>query len=481
MISLRSYLAVGALGFIVSFATQAGTQTSSPSLVAVVRTATEGSAIAHAMVRIESAGLGPYETSDSGRFVFPLTVNLRVGHEATFRVDPSNNKKWVIVKPCDHYNGRVFSLPDVGGEPIEILAVPWGSPELKKLYAPGCIVEEMASRGPEIRAGRAPSSLSRNKGLPVFAAQTESRYFKESDKQPDGAHHFRVVEAVYRAQTSRNDPGLGSNNSSSDFLAEKAMELGLTVEDLTGMVSEWTISVENPYEKGLAAFYEGRYADASRYITESITFAKGDVLKRYVPLARAEYEQGHYASAEAALRRVFAVHSHDPLVLNNLGAVLHKRGNYVERMTPEERVAALRDFRNFGSVQHPIFSFDFKHREDYIAANEQYDREHPDKASFAPKGSAYAASLEARKKNPTITVVQVVGKTDVIPVQTRRKPKPVFTDVIPVQTHRKAKPVFTDVIPVQTRRKAKPVFVRVFVKVRGKDAYKLNPKLKRGA
>src|ERR1700751_2148478 len=75
-----------------------------------------------------------------------------------------------------------------------------------------------------------------------------------------------------------------------------------------------------------------------------------------------------------------------------------------ERMTPEERVTALRDFRNFGSVEHPIFSFDFKHREDYIAANEQYNRERPNKASVAPKGSAYAASLEARKKNLTITV-----------------------------------------------------------------------------
>jgi hypothetical protein len=122
-----------------------------------------------------------------------------------------------------------------------------------------------------------------------------------------------------------------------------------------------------------------------------------------------------------------------------------------KRMTPEERVTALRDFRNFGTVEHPIFSFDFKCREDYVAANEQYSREHPDKVSFAPKGSAYAASLEERKKNPTITVtlVEVVDKTDVI--------------------------------PVQARRKAKPVVVRAFVKVRGKDAYKLNPKLKPGA
>jgi hypothetical protein len=75
-----------------------------------------------------------------------------------------------------------------------------------------------------------------------------------------------------------------------------------------------------------------------------------------------------------------------------------------ERMTLEERVIALRELRNYGTVEHPIFSSDFKRRKEYIAANDLYNREHPDEASFAPKGSAYAASLEARKKNPTITI-----------------------------------------------------------------------------
>jgi Flp pilus assembly protein TadD len=46
-----------------------------------------------------------------------------------------------------------------------------------------------------------------------------------------------------------------------------------------------------------------------------------------VPLARAEYEQGHYAAAEAALGKVLTVHPDDPLVLNDLGVVLTDTAN----------------------------------------------------------------------------------------------------------------------------------------------------------
>ncbi|MGB7847504.1 MAG: hypothetical protein WBL63_17965 [Candidatus Acidiferrum sp.] len=44
--------------------------------------------------------------------------------------------------------------------------------------------------------------------------------------------------------------------------------------------------------------------------------------------ARAEYELGNYAAAEAALRKVLAVHSEDRLILNNLGVVLKTEAKY---------------------------------------------------------------------------------------------------------------------------------------------------------
>ena len=51
---------------------------------------------------------------------------------------------------------------------------------------------------------------------------------------------------------------------------------------------------------------------------------------RYIPLARAEYELAHYPAAEAALRKVIAVHPDDPVVLNNLGEVLIAEAQYSE-------------------------------------------------------------------------------------------------------------------------------------------------------
>src|SRR6476646_1989450 len=107
------------------------------SLIAVVHTP-NGEPVAHENVIIESAGLGPYETSDTGKFLFPLTKNLSVGHEAVFRVEPTKKRKWVIVYPCDLRNGRKDSLPAVGGEPVSIMVALWGSSQLKKYYQANC-------------------------------------------------------------------------------------------------------------------------------------------------------------------------------------------------------------------------------------------------------------------------------------------------------------------------------------------------------
>ena len=114
------------------------------------------------------------------------------------------------------------------------------------------------------------------------------------------------------------------------FLTEKANELGFSVEELKSAIAVWTNSVEDPYNKGLGALYDGQYAEASRYITaSSLSSSAADVL-RYVPLARAEYEQAHYPAAESALRKVIAVHPDDPVVLNNLGEVLNAEAQYGE-------------------------------------------------------------------------------------------------------------------------------------------------------
>ncbi len=131
------------------------------------------------------------------------------------------------------------------------------------------------------------------------------------------------AENIYRESGySSWDQPLGSAKPERDpWLARQAKELGFKPKQLTSAIDRWARSVEDPYQKGLAALYQGRYAEATRYISASIASAAGNVVERYVPLARAEYELGNYTTAEAALRKVLAVHSNDPLVLDNLAMV----------------------------------------------------------------------------------------------------------------------------------------------------------------
>ena len=146
-----------------------------------------------------------------------------------------------------------------------------------------------------------------------------------------------MVEAAYHIGVTQNSAGPFEQKSQEalpperyEFLARKAEELGFSVQELASAIDAWTKSVEDLYDKGLAALYEGRYAEASAYIKKSIASTGGDVLRRYVPLARAEYEQGHYPAAESALRKVLAVHNDDPIVLNNLGLALEAQAEYGE-------------------------------------------------------------------------------------------------------------------------------------------------------
>jgi uncharacterized protein YkwD len=108
-------------------------------------------------------------------------------------------------------------------------------------------------------------------------------------------------------------------------LAQQAGQLGLKPKQLVSAINRWAQSATDPYDKGLAALYQGRYADASGYISHSIASSAGSRAERYVPLARAEYEQGNYAAAEAALRKVLAVHPGDPLVVDDLAIVSGNR------------------------------------------------------------------------------------------------------------------------------------------------------------
>jgi tetratricopeptide (TPR) repeat protein len=312
--------------------------------------------VSREQVRID--GAGQYTTGDGGEFEFDVVQGLKVGQPARFHVYHVNPaikiEQWIVVRPCDLVNGRKDSLPDIGPEPISIVVLPKGDARLKSLNKDysilGCIIEEAASEFKPVSRSAGPkhSSLFRGRNPEVSGRGKYPRLYESLE--PSHSPGFpRVVETAYRVDTQQMSsvPSLGNIGDSGRLdevtLAGRAGELGFTGKELVEALDAWAQSAKGSYEMGLAALYEGRYAKASRYISDSIPSPPGEFLKRYVPLARAEYELGHYPAAEAALRRVLAVHNEDPLVLTELGNVLQVEGRFWEAEPVYKRALAIYD------------------------------------------------------------------------------------------------------------------------------------------
>ena len=319
-------LLAGACGFLVALGVLAESQTRS----ILGRVTTKSAPVPeHTEVSIDRAGT--YLTTASGKFEIPLSPALKVGFPVTFQVNG-----WVVIDPCVLARGRTY-LPDPEAEPIPIEVLRPGDRGLLSDNSIGCIVKERDSQfSPRSGSASGPRSSLSGRSMPVVAELRRPISPRWSEGSDHERGHARLVTAKYRPNLSL-DPGPppqerreSKQQMSDQYLADQAKQLGLTEEELATAIGRWANSVEDPYLKGLAALYERRYAEASRCISESIASSTGDTLERYVPLALAEYEQGHYSAAEIALRKVLAVHADDPLVLNNLGIVLDAEAKYGE-------------------------------------------------------------------------------------------------------------------------------------------------------
>ncbi|HEY4932936.1 MAG TPA: tetratricopeptide repeat protein [Terriglobales bacterium] len=324
--------------------TVSGQQT--PSILGVVHKV-GGLPVSHVEVRIEGAGAA--ETKDSGEFALPMTANLHVGMAAVFHV-----KDWIILKPCELKSGRAY-LRDPSAEPMELLVLARGDPRLtsakRDVSIIGCLLEEEASQfTPKPKSAGGPRSALPKDSDPVFPREAETIYAEAVLKSPPTTPGYHLLQAAYRPPAPQGPsapptekPSDAADAARDEFLATKAKELGLSVEELKSAINSWGKSVEDPYDKGLAAVQELRYADAARYIAASIPSPPGPYITRYVLLARAEYEQAHYAAAESALRKVLAVHSDDPVVLNNLALALDAQAKYSEAEPLYKRSLAIEE------------------------------------------------------------------------------------------------------------------------------------------
>jgi hypothetical protein len=158
-----------------------------PSFPGMVRQV-DGAEVAHVTVRVE--GDGSAETSDSGEFSFPLAGNLKIGFPATFHV-----ANWVILKPCELKNGRVY-LRDPSVEPIEIFVLRPHDSRLKTAII-GCLIEEQTSHhAPDAPSGRSPrGSLSEERNVSLAESNPHRDFY--TGRIPHSGSHSLLLEAAY--------------------------------------------------------------------------------------------------------------------------------------------------------------------------------------------------------------------------------------------------------------------------------------------
>jgi len=318
-----------ACGLLLAFAALAASQTREVS--GWVRT-TEDAAVARAEVSVDQAG--DYVTTDSGKFAVPMLPPLHPGFPVIFAV-----RDWVIVDPCVNERGRTY-LPDPNDADafIRIRVLRPGDLRLLSGRSVGCVIEEKASRfESKPRAAPGPHASLWNGLWPEMAERRPPAVPERDASHRGSGPSAGLVTVAYRVSPFFNRSGpeaqeraSGDSPAADEFVTKQAKGMGFTAEQLARAITEWTKSAEDPYEKGLAAFYEDRYEEASRYIRASIPSPPGRFVTRYVPLAHAEHEQGHYAAAEAALRKVLSAYPDDPLLLNNLGIALKARAKYAD-------------------------------------------------------------------------------------------------------------------------------------------------------
>lgn len=313
-----------------------------------VRTA-DDQPVSRADVDIDGVALGVA----SGKGVFNFDVPpFKVGFPYTFHV-----AGWVILDPCVLARGRLY-LPDPDAERIALKVV---RPRDSRLLSPqsvGCLVEEKASRFEPKRVepkrdhgGLGPRSGLLNARPPIFAqaampslswraVASEARLVRPA-YNPDPV----ADRAPFQQQSQDGQGRIGDESQ-----GRQAEDLGFTPEQLRSAIDRWRETATGQYQKGLAAFSAGHYAEARDYISKSIESGTSPV-ERYVPLGRVEYELGHYSAAESALRRVLAVHKDDPLILNDLGVVLNAEARFAEAEPLLNRALAI-DEKALGS-EHP--------------------------------------------------------------------------------------------------------------------------------
>ncbi len=231
----------------------------------------EGKRLPNMTIRVTN--IGGTTTSDSGEFVFYLPPDVAPGQP----IQLSLGGDWIISSP---WEGRTF-VPMLGTDSIQVRVAHKGDPRLLA--------------------------------------------------EPDFVKNIVVgVTSELKPLLAPGEGGVQAAPETNEYLASKAKDLGLTVEQIKSAIDQWIAGAQGPYQKGLAALYAKRFGEASQLLKQSIASSERDLLAKYEALANAETRENRYPDAESALRKALAIRSQDTEALNLLGWLLAQEDRFNE-------------------------------------------------------------------------------------------------------------------------------------------------------
>jgi tetratricopeptide (TPR) repeat protein len=138
-------------------------------------------------------------------------------------------------------------------------------------------------------------------------------------------------------------------------LVSAAASHGLTAAQLESAIRSFS-EMPDPAERGIAAFLQGQYPQATQLLEAAAEKATGDYSATLLYLGTAQYQQARYLEASHSFRKALALRDNDAVVLRLLGDSLRKLAQWAEAEPLIRRALAI-DVKSFGP-DHPNVATD---------------------------------------------------------------------------------------------------------------------------
>ena len=136
----------------------------------------------------------------------------------------------------------------------------------------------------------------------------------------------------------------GTNNRTEEdqhrALIAAAARYGLSAEQLDSAIRSFG-ETQDPKDKGIAAYLEGKYQKAVVFLSEAAHKKEGDLVETLLYLGAAQEEQAQYESAVATFRKALALRGDDTALLSWLGNSLRELAVWAEAEALMRRALAL--------------------------------------------------------------------------------------------------------------------------------------------